>query len=152
MRARYACTASAGVLAGKGEQHRDPHHVRLIVGVYLASLPASAKLLPGNPEVLTSLVVEKLLALLGGQLADFVVGSGSHSKQSTRGIGHGCLVLKPIVGEHAEAFNAPVVEPDGSTATSPENQTPAVIGSRGARQSGGYLLMLKPSATGPRAM
>src|ERR1035437_7283660 len=115
MRAREACTASAGVLAGKGEQHRDPHHVRLVVGVYLAGLPASAKLLPGDPEVLTSLVVEELLALLGGQLADFVVGSGSHSKQSTWGIGGGCRVLEPIVGEHAETFNAPSISRGGST-------------------------------------
>jgi len=36
--------------AGKGEQHRDPHNVRLVVGVYLAGLPADAKLLPGDPE------------------------------------------------------------------------------------------------------
>jgi hypothetical protein len=50
----------------------DPRYDRSTVGVYLAGLPAGAKLLPGDAEVLTSLVVEELLALLGVQLADSV--------------------------------------------------------------------------------
>lgn len=75
--------SSAAVLAGKGK-HRD----RITSGSSSASnarLPARPELLPGDPKVLPSLVVEQLTTLLRRQLADLDVSSGSHGRRSYRG-------------------------------------------------------------------
>ncbi len=80
----------SGVLLACGmerEHHRNARHVGAIVNVDLARAQTLLELLAAHAQALACLFIYSLVPFLRAQLADFIVGSGSHCKRSLRRIG-----------------------------------------------------------------
>src|SRR5580692_2894504 len=81
------------------EHHRNARHVGAIVNVDLARVQTPLELLAAHAQALACLFIYSLIPLLGAQLADLVVSSGSHCKHSLEGIDRqGRLLDRPLYG------------------------------------------------------